>query len=185
MKPFRQGIDISNYTQLSQHSADWIRGYFDFVCIGLQDEIKARDFKAMIFGDGVNAPTFEWYSDKPGRDLSVCSPGEWHWIDIEHNCFEDAQAVRDQGTANTAAGLKTLIYCNETSIRPVFGTSTELADYGCELVYAAYVPPLPENFTPFNGWLTWRTWQCSSMGMVINRGLGSEEINCDLLVAQV
>jgi hypothetical protein len=180
----RQGCDISNFTTLNQHSADFLHGYMDFVCIGLQDKIKARDFKAMIYGDGVEAPDFEYYEDLPGRNLDICEPGQWVWIDIELGCFQDANAVRMQGTLNTDAGLKTLIYCNETSLQPVFGDSTELADFGCELVYAAYVPPLPKNWTPFNGWTQWREWQCSSMGMRINKGQGGEDINCDLLVAK-
>lgn len=182
----RQGCDISNFTTLDQYAADFLHGYMDFVCIGLQDAIKARDFKAMIFGDGIDAPSFEYYVDLgPGkRDLSIVAPGEWCWIDIELGCFQDAQNVRDQGSENTAAGARTLIYCNETSLKPVFGDSTELANYGCELVYAAYVPPLPKHWTPFNGWQTWREWQCSSMGLRINKGSSFEDINCDLLVAQ-
>lgn len=179
----RQGCDISNWTTLDQYTADFLHGYMDFVCIGLQDKVKARDFRAMIYGDGVDAPSFEYYEDLPDRNLDICMPGEWVWIDIELGCFQNAQAVRDQGTENTAAGLKTLIYCNETSLQPVFGESTELADYGCGLIYAAYGPPLAKNFRPFNGWETWTEWQCSSMGMRINKGQGSVDINCDLLVA--
>lgn len=178
----QQGVDLSNWTTLDQYTADFLHGYFDFICIGLQDKVKARDFKAMITGDGVAAPLFEYYEDLPGRNLDICEPGQWVWIDIELGCFQDAQAVRDQGTENTTRGLKTLIYCNETSLRPVFGDSHELADYGCGLIYASYVPPLPKNWQPFNGWEQWTEWQCSSMGMRINRGAGVAEINCDLLV---
>lgn len=184
----RQGVDISNWTALDQYLADFLRGYFDFVTLGLQDGTKARDFKAMIVGDGSTPTDFEYYEDKPGRLEQaakaglVWSPGEWTWIDIEPGCFENAPDVRSQGTANTEAGLVTQIYCNETSIVRLFGDSHELADYGCELVYASYVPPLPKNWRPFNGWISWRTWQCSSLGVRINRGEGAADINCDLLV---
>ncbi len=180
----RHGCDISNYTTLDQLRADYLRTTFDFVCIGLQNAAKARAFKALIAGDGAGiVPEFQYYVDLPGRDLSIASPNEWVWIDIERGAFEDAQAVRDQGSACTAAGLQTAIYCNKTSIQPVFGDSSELADWPCPLIYAGYRPPDFGTFQPFNGWASPAAWQYSSQGMRYNKGDGYTSVNCDLLLA--
>lgn len=120
----------------------------------------------------------QYYVDLPGRDLSIPDPGSMVWIDIETGCFQDAQQVRDQGTANTAAGLGTGIYCNQPSLAPVFGDSTELADFGCRLFHAAYETPDFANFKPYNGWTKPDFWQWSSSGYMTPSGL----INCDMIV---
>jgi hypothetical protein len=149
----------------------------------LQDPIKARDFRAMITGDGFEPPEFQSYEDLPGRHLDSTRPGEVTWIDIEPMCFQNAQQVREQGSINTEHGLITAIYGNRESIYPIFGDSTELADYGCPLIYADYRPPLYNTFKPFNGWQRPAAWQCSSLGLHLPRGLGSVDINADLLIA--
>lgn len=180
----RLGADISNWTALDQRQADWLHGLMDFVCIGLQDRIKARDFRAMITGDGNDVPEFQSYSDQLGRDMSSCLAGEWNWVDLEKGpFFKTQQEVRDQGTLNTQLGLKTAIYTNPTGFQPIFGDSTELADYGCPLIYADYRSPLWNTFEPFNGWGSPAAWQCSSMGLHLPAGFGALDINCDLLVA--
>lgn len=180
----RLGADISNWTSLDQNQADWLHGLLDFVCIGLQDAIKARDFRAMITGDGIEIPEFQSYADQPGRNMDSCKPGEWNWIDCEYGpFFKTPDAVRAQGTLNTSLGLKTAIYTNHTGFYPIFGDSSELADFGCPLIYADYRSPLWNTFVPFNGWLKPAAWQCSSLGLVLPKGSGSMSINCDLLVA--
>lgn len=163
----RHGVDISNFTTLSQKQADYLRFTQDFVIIGLQSARSARDFKARLQG-----MELQYYVDIPGRDLTIPDAGAMVWIDIEVGCFQDAQQVREQGTANTAAGMVTGIYGNRASIPPVFGDSTELAAYGCPLWYADYRPPDFASFQPFNGWDKPLIWQYSSDGL-----LG---INCDL-----
>lgn len=120
----------------------------------------------------------QYYVDIPGRDITIPDPGSMVWIDIEEGCFTDAQDVRDQGTANTAAGLASGAYCNPTSIAPVFGDSTELADYGLRLFHAAYEVPDFANFKPYNGWTKPDFWQWSSSGYMTPSGL----INCDMIV---
>ncbi len=114
----------------------------------------------------------QYYVDLPGRDLTIPDAGSVVWIDIEPGCFQDAQAVRDQGTANTAAGMVTGIYCSRNSLPPVFGDSTELADYPLPLWVADYRPP--HDFIPFSGWTTYALWQYWSNGY-----LG---VNCDLSI---
>lgn len=179
----RFGVDISNWTELDQFTADWLHALADFVCIGLQDRIKARDFKAMIYGDGFWPPEFHYYVEAKNldNDLTLCAPNEWVWIAIEKGGFENAQDVRDEGTIQTQMGLRTAIYCNENSIKPVFGDSHELADFGCPLIYADYRPPLWNTFKPFNGWTHPEAWQCSNLGLRLPRGLSYTDINCDLL----
>lgn len=180
----RLGADISNWTSLDQRQADWLHGLLDFVCIGLQDQYKARDFRDMINGDGVDAPEFQSYSDQPGRNMDSCRPGEWNWVDLEKGpFFKTPEEVRAQGTFNTSLGLKTAIYTNPAGFIPIFGLSTELADYGCPLIYADYRSPLWNTFVPFNGWDRPAAWQCSSMGLHLPQGFGFTDINCDLLVA--
>ncbi len=120
----------------------------------------------------------QYYVDIPGRDISIPDTGSMVWIDIEVGCFQNADDVRNQGTANTAAGLVTGIYCNQPSIAPVFGDSTELADFGLRLFHAAYEPPDWTKFQSYNGWLAPDFWQWSSGGYMTPSGL----INCDMVV---
>lgn len=167
----RQGVDISNYTTLTTTQAELLRTTQDFVIVGLQDGAKARVFQSQLVG-----VELQWYVDRPGRDITIASPGDIVWIDIEPDCFVTAASVREQGTKNTSLGLRTGIYCNRTSIQNVFGDSSELADYGLPLWYANYIPPRWDWFQPFNGWNEPVIWQYSSGGF-----LG---INCDLNVAK-
>ncbi len=124
----------------------------------------------------------QWYVDIPGRDLSIPNPGEWCWVDIEPGCFQDAQQVRDQGTANTTAGLPTGIYCGRYTLPAVFGDSTELADFGLPLWHAAYEPPDYQSFIPYNGWDKPALWQWSSAGFITGFDQHQNRIivNCDM-----
>lgn len=101
----------------------------------------------------------QYYVDKPGRDLRVPNKGSVVWIDVEPGCFTDPQAVRDQGTKNTAAGMKTGIYTGRWIFPTYYGASTELANYPCPLWYADYRPPDYSTFVPFNGWTKPALWQ--------------------------
>ncbi len=118
----------------------------------------------------------QYYVDLPGRDLTIPDPNSVVWIDIEPGCFQDAQDVRDQGTANTAAGMRTGIYCNRYSLAPVFGDSQELAPW--PLWLADYRPPDYQSFVPFNGWASPALWQWSSSGWMTPVGL----INADVSI---
>ncbi len=79
--------------------------------------------------------------------------------------------------------MQTAIYTNKTGIDPVFGDSTELADWPCPLIYADYRPPNFRKFVPFNGWASPAAWQYSSQGMRYNTATGYTSVNCDLLLA--
>jgi len=114
----------------------------------------------------------QYYHDLPGRDITIPDKGSVNWIDIEPGCFQKAQDVRDAGTRNTAAGMVTGLYCNATSLVPVFGNSQELSAW--PLWYADYRPPDFSTFVPFGGWVSPALWQFWSDGY-----LG---INCDLSI---
>jgi hypothetical protein len=102
----------------------------------------------------------QFYVDRPGRDLTIPNPGDWVWVDVEPGCFTDLQSIRDQGTANTAAGLSTGIYTSRYFFQSLISTtSTELADFGCPLWTADYRPPFFDTFVPYNGWQAPALWQ--------------------------
>jgi hypothetical protein len=131
----------------------------------------------------INTPiALQYYVDRLERDLTIPSPGDIVWIDIEAGCFQDAQQVRDEGTEQTAHGLVSSIYCNKYSLQPVFGDSSELAAFGCKLIYADYRPPDLRTFEPFNGWEMPEVWQYASAGLNFNKGQGIVTLNCDLLI---
>lgn len=169
----RHAIDISNFSVVGAQQADFIKATQDIVVIGLQDSAKALAFKAQLLG----GPELQYYVDLPGRDLSIPDRGAMVWIDIEVGCFQRAQDVRNQGTLNTTKGLRTGIYCNRTSLQPVFGDSSELADFGLPLWYASYIPPRWDWFIPFNGWTSPYMWQYA--GSVDFQG-----VNCDLNITR-
>ena len=128
---------------------------------------------------------FNWYAENPTTRFDPCLPGEWCAIAIEKGGFEDPDSVRRQGSIQTDAGLKTRIYTNKTGIYPVFGDSTELADYPCPLWYADYRPPVFSSFVPFNGWDAPVAWQWSSSGYRIPGTVHDSHpriINCDMIV---
>lgn len=114
----------------------------------------------------------QYYADKPGRDLTIPDAGSVVWCDIEPDCFESQQEVRDFGTLVTGMGLRYGTYGNKTSIGAVFGSSDELAAW--PLWYADYRPPDFNTFDPFNGWTAPDLWQYWSDGY-----LG---INCDMSI---
>lgn len=98
-----------------------------------------------------------WYVDRLNRRLDLCRQNEMVWTDIEPGCFERAVDVRAMGTRITEAGLRYGTYGNETSIKPVFGDSEELAPW--PLWEANYGPPLWSRFQPYNGFTSPQLWQ--------------------------
>lgn len=113
-----------------------------------------------------------WYLNRPGLELTLPRPHDEVYIDIEEDCFEEAEAVREEGTRLTAHQLVTGIYTNHGPFKKAFGESTECADWPCPLWYAGWgvVPFL--GFEPFNGWHTPELWQVSAKGFA--------GINCDV-----
>jgi len=106
-----------------------------------------------------------FYVDRPGRDLSLCSPGDKVYIDIEEGCFTEADEVRVEGTRLTNHRLITGIYCTRDSVAAAFGASTELADWPCPLWLASwYVEPY-KSFSPLLGWKKPELWQVSEKGI--------------------
>jgi hypothetical protein len=115
---------------------------------------------------------FRFYVDRPHRDLSLCSPGDTVYIDIEEGCFESAEETRAEGTRLTAHRLKTGIYTNIEPFQKAFGASKECAEWPCPLYYGGwYVKPY-EDFPAFNGWTEPELWQVSPKGFAgINLGV--------------
>jgi len=105
-----------------------------------------------------------YYVDRPGRELTIPRPGDKVYIDIEEGCFEEAEAVREEGTRLTAHRLVTGIYTNVTPFQKAFGQSTECADWPCPLWYAGWNVVPFEAFAPFNGWNAPELWQVSDAG---------------------
>jgi hypothetical protein len=105
-----------------------------------------------------------FYVDRPGRELTIPRPGNKVYIDIEEGCFEEAEAVREEGTRLTAHQLVTGIYTNHDPFQKAFGASTECADWPCPLWYAGWNVVPFEGFEAFNGWHTPELWQVSDAG---------------------
>lgn len=176
------GVDMSNFTELEEREAEFVRVTQDFVCIGLQNSGIAAAQKGMLYGDGKSGLSFQYYSERVGRDLSLVAPGEWVWVDIEKHALEDRASIYQSIEQIQKAGGVPLAYCNRASYEPVFGESDELAKLGIELVYADYRPPAWESFQPFAGWLTPRIWQYSDKGLIFPYGDLEIRLNVDLLI---
>jgi hypothetical protein len=178
----RQGFDASNWTELSQYDADFLKAVYDYACLGLQNEVIATDFKRKLAGTEANPMDFEYYVDRPGRSLDLAEPTQWVWIDVEPGCFESKRDVLAEIDRLQLRYLRPLIYANRYSFSQVFGDSTEVADKGVGLVYADYRPPLPGSFQPFNGWAIWDEWQWSGAGLFLPEGQTKKFVNVDLLL---
>lgn len=168
-------MDVSNYSQLfSQDQLDFIRTGDWGVCIGLQDAIKARDFRDQCHS--INA-VIDYYVERPNRHIEIVDdPEGMVWVDIEPGCFVERNEANHERQRLRDAGLVPGIYGNKYSIAAVIGDSTEWASD--PLWYANYpndhhVPDLSE-FVPFNGWDRPWGWQYSSLGIA--------GINCDLSI---
>jgi len=105
-----------------------------------------------------------FYVDLPGRDLAIPRPTNTVYIDIEEGCFEEAEAVREEGTRLNAHQLVTGIYSNHGPFKKAFGESTECADWPCPLWYAGWNVVPYEGFEPLNGWYSPELWQVSDAG---------------------
>lgn len=167
------GADVSNFTDpLSDEQLAWALQSWQFVIIGLQNGSAARAFQRQF------APLHrEYYMERPNRDLTIPEPGSMVWIDLEPGCIV-SQPELDQCIDLCAAhGLRCGIYGNETSIRPIIGTSAAYAHL--PLWYANYGTPDFSRFHPFNGWEKAAILQYSSDGLHEANG-----INCDLDITE-
>lgn len=117
-----------------------------------------------------------WYVDRPGRDLVLPRPKDLVYIDVEEGCFEEAEAIREEGTRLTGHQLVTGIYTNHGPFQKAFGASTECADWPCPLWYAGWDVVPFERFTPLNGWNRPHLWQVSDAGFAgINTDVSFDE----------
>jgi len=124
-----------------------------------------------------------FYVDLPGRDLGLCRPGDVVYIDIEPSCFESADDVRAEGTRLTNHRLTTGIYTNKAGLEPVFGASTELADWPCPLYFASWGVVPYQGFQPFNGYKEPHLWQVSPGAVNVPPGTmhgGIAGVNADM-----
>ncbi len=168
-------IDVSNYSQLfSDEQLVFVRDGGYGVCIGLQDAVKAHDFRDQCHSIEV---VIDYYVERPNRHIEVIDdPEGMVWVDIEPGCFTNRDEANTERARLRAAGLVPGIYGNAFSIQAVIGQSDEWKDD--PLWYANYpndhhIPDISE-FVPFNGWERPWGWQYSSLGIA--------GINCDLSI---
>lgn len=167
-------LDWGNYTlPLTPAQRAFVAANVDTVVLGLQDAAMARAFKAQLQG----ITKLRYYIDKPGRDLTIPDAGAPVYVDIELGCFTRRADVLAAIPQLRARNLAPGIYGNETSIVPVMGVSTELADL--PLWDANYREGVVDfsSFEPFNGWTSPEMLQYSSGGVA--------GINCDLSLIEI
>lgn len=183
MIELRPVIDVSNYTQpFTEDQLAYLLTYEIGVIIGLQDAAKARDFQQQLVETGPIAR--DYYVDRRGRDLTIPEPAAMVWIDIEAGCFTDDGDVNAEIADELTDGEQVGVYCNATSINATIGAHPELARW--PLWYANYgLPPVFDNFVPFNGWNRPVMWQYSTAGIPKQYTGGPYDLNCDLNFREV
>lgn len=167
-------LDWGNYTlPLTPAQRAFVAANVDTVVLGLQDAGMARAFKAQLQG----ITKLRYYIDRPGRDLTIPDIGDRVYVDIELGCFTRRADVLAAIPQLRARNLIPGVYGNETSIVPVMGVSTELADL--PLWDANYRDDVVDfsSFEPFNGWTRPEMLQYSSGGVA--------GINCDLSLIEI
>lgn len=173
----RELFDFANYTlPFTTAQIDVIRQSKRDAMIGLQVDTVAARFKYQLQG----VCRRSYYTDRPGRNLTVPEPRALCAADVEKDCIE-TRADLDQCLAEiVAAGLRPAIYTNAEGWRPIGSTAYS----HLPLLYADYGPPSnpysPTNlptlakFQPFGGWRRPWGWQYANHGMA--------DINADLSI---